>query len=120
MLGNAIKNSQVSQSRVDDMVTRILASWYLTKQDTGYPAIAINQNTNNGGPNVQGNGAATAKSVARDGLVLLKNMLNTLPLKTPKSIAIIGSSAVANPKGINSCVDSKSTLLTTLCYTYYI
>jgi beta-glucosidase len=107
LLGNAVQNSQVSQSRLDDMVTRILASWYLTKQDAGYPAIAINQNTNNGGPNVQGSGAAVAKSVARDGIVLLKNIANTLPLKTPKSMAIIGSHAVANPKGINSCVDSK-------------
>jgi beta-glucosidase len=92
------------------MVTRILASWYLTKQDTGYPATAINQNTNNGGPNVQGSDATVAKAVARDGIVLLKNTANALPLQTPKSIAIIGSHAVANPKGINSCVDSKYTI----------
>jgi beta-glucosidase len=116
MLGNAVKNNQVSQGRLDDMVTRILASWYLTKQDSGYPATAINQNTNNGGPNVQGSGATNAKLVARDGIVLLKNVANILPLKTPKSIAIIGSHAVANPKGINSCVDSRPPLFIPFVY----
>jgi beta-glucosidase len=87
------------------MVTRVLASWYLTKQDSGYPKTAIDQASKNGGPNVQSNNATIAKAVARDGIVLLKNTNNTLPIKKPKSIAIIGSDSVANPKGINSCQD---------------
>lgn len=88
------------------MVKRILASWYLTKQDTGYPSIGVTAKGGGSGRNVQtANHTATARAVARDGIVLLKNAGNLLPLQKPKSIAIIGSGAVANPKGINSCVD---------------
>jgi beta-glucosidase len=36
--------------------------------------------------------------------VLLKNTNNVLPLKKPKSIAIIGSGAAANPDGPNAYV----------------
>ena len=88
------------------MVTRILASWYLTKQDSGYPAISVTAKGGGSGRNVQtANHTATARAVARDGIVLLKNSGNLLPLQKPKSIAIIGSGAVANPQGINSCID---------------
>lgn len=104
-LQSAVSGGQVSTARLDDMVTRILASWYLTKQDSGYPATAIDRNKNQGGPNVQGNHSTIARAVARDGIILLKNLDNILPLKAPKSIAIIGSDAVPNPKGINSCQD---------------
>ncbi|KAF2185355.1 glycoside hydrolase family 3 protein [Zopfia rhizophila CBS 207.26] len=102
-LQSAVTGGQVSTARLDDMVKRILAAWYLTKQDSGYPATAIDRRSKNGGPNVQGNHSAIVRTVARDGIVLLKNIDGALPLKKPKSIAIIGSAAVANPKGINSC-----------------
>ena len=102
-LQSAVSGGQVSQSRLDDMVKRILAAWYLVKQDSGYPSTKIDRQTKNGGPNVQGNHSTIARAVARDGIVLLKNVDSALPLKKPKSIAIIGSHAVANPKGINSC-----------------
>lgn len=105
LLQTAVRNGQVSTSRLDEMVTRILASWYLVKQDSGYPATAVSQQPQNGGPNVQGNNATIARAVARDGIVLLKNSASVLPLAKPKSIAIIGSGAIANPKGINSCQD---------------
>jgi beta-glucosidase len=94
--------SGVASTRLDDMVKRILASWYLTKQDSGYPSIAVTARGGSG-QNVQGNHSLTARAVARDGIVLLKNAGNLLPLQKPKSI---GSGAVANPKGINSCVDN--------------
>jgi beta-glucosidase len=102
-LQSAVSSNHVSTARLDDMVKRILASWYLTKQDQGYPETKIDRRNNNGGPNVQGNHSTVAHAVSRDGIILLKNDANVLPLKTPKSIAIIGSDAVPNPKGINSC-----------------
>ena len=38
-LTNFVLNGTIAASRVDDMATRILASWYLLKQDSaGYPA----------------------------------------------------------------------------------
>lgn len=42
--------------------------------------------------------------MARDGIVLLKNTDGALPLKKPKSIAVIGSDAIVDPKGMNNCV----------------
>jgi hypothetical protein len=41
-LQSAISNGQVKQSRLDDMVKRILASWYLLGQDKGYPSVQFN------------------------------------------------------------------------------
>lgn len=45
--------------------------------------------------------------MARDGIVLLKNVNNALPLKRPASLAIIGSDAIVNPSGPNACTDRK-------------
>ena len=40
-LTEAIKNGSVAESRLDDMVTRILASWYHLGQDQDYPEVAV-------------------------------------------------------------------------------
>ncbi|PGH20778.1 hypothetical protein AJ80_03405 [Polytolypa hystricis UAMH7299] len=104
-LVNAVNSGQVQQSRVDDMVSRILTSWYYTGQDSGFPNVGFNSWNGNGGPNVQGNHKEVARAVARDGIVLLKNTNNALPLNKPESIAIIGSHAFDNPQGPNACVD---------------
>lgn len=94
----AIDAGNVSTDRVDDMVTRILASWYLVGQDGGYPATNIQAD-------VQGNHKENVRAVARDGIVLLKNDNSILPLGKPAKIALIGSAAVVNPDGINACTD---------------
>ncbi|KAJ8084259.1 hypothetical protein PM082_003027 [Marasmius tenuissimus] len=58
-LVQAVNNGQVSQSRIDDLATRILAAWYLLKQDSGFPAVNFDSwNINGPGNshvNVQGN-----------------------------------------------------------------
>lgn len=97
-LQGALGQNQVSGARLDDMVRRILAAWYYTGQDTGFPAVNLNAN-------VQGNHKENARAVARDGIVLLKNDDNLLPLKKPAKIAVIGSSTVVNPDGLNACPD---------------
>jgi beta-glucosidase len=102
-LQSAVSNNQVSQARLDDMVKRILAAWYMTKQDQGYPETKIDRRSQNGGPNVQGNHSIIAHAVSRDGIILLKNVDKVLPLKSAKNIAVVGSHSVPNPKGINSC-----------------
>lgn len=96
-LNSAVNSGQVQKSRLDDMCKRILAGWYLVGQNKGYPSINIRAN-------VQGNHKENVRAVARDGTVLLKND-GVLPLKRPSKIAVIGSAAVVNPKGMNSCVD---------------
>ncbi|KAM0283986.1 hypothetical protein ACHAQH_002181 [Verticillium albo-atrum] len=94
----AIDAGEVEQSRLEDMGRRILAAWYLLGQDGGYPAVDIQAD-------VQANHAENVRACARDGTVLLKNEDAILPLKAPGSIAVIGSSSIQNPSGINSCVD---------------
>jgi beta-glucosidase len=96
-LNSAVNGGQVAKARLDDMAKRVLAAWYLTGQNSGFPAINLKAN-------VQGNHKDNVRAVARDGIVLLKNT-GVLPLKKPSKIALIGSAAVKNPKGINSCTD---------------
>lgn len=94
----AVQNGQVPQSRVDDMVTRILAAWYRLGQDEGYPGVNFNTN-------VQGNHAENVRACARDGTVLLRNEDNILPLASPSRIAVIGSSAIEGRHARNECDD---------------
>jgi beta-glucosidase len=106
-LSSAISSGTVPQSRLDDMCKRILAAWYFVGQDTGYPTVTgwTSWNGGKGGPNVQGTHSTIARAIARDGIVLLKNTNNALPLKKPASLAIIGQDAIVNPGGANSCQD---------------
>ncbi|CZS94149.1 probable beta-D-glucoside glucohydrolase [Rhynchosporium agropyri] len=106
-LTSAIANNQVPLSRLDDMITRILASWYLVGQDTNYPSVTgwTSWNGGKGGPNVQGDHKTLARKIARDGIVLLKNVGNALPLKKPASLAVVGLDSIVNERGANACVD---------------
>ena len=96
-LNSAVNANQVAKTRLDDMAKRILASWYLLGQNSGYPGINIKAN-------VQSNHKENVRAVARDGIVLLKND-GILPLKKPSKLGLVGSAAVINPKGMNACTD---------------
>lgn len=106
-LSSALSSNQVPLSRLNDMVTRILASWYLLGQDSNYPTVSgwTSWNGGRGGPNVQGAHKTVARAIARDGIVLLKNTGGALPLKKPVSLAVVGSDALVNPQGANACTD---------------
>ncbi|KAL4907065.1 putative beta-glucosidase L [Aspergillus multicolor] len=106
-LAIAIANGQVPQSRLDDMVTRILAAWYLVGQDQGHPEVAFSS-WDGGAASVDvttPEHAELARTIARDSIVLLKNTNGSLPLLAPGSLAIIGSDAIVNPDGANACAD---------------
>ncbi|KAF5848191.1 hypothetical protein GGP41_005597 [Bipolaris sorokiniana] len=103
-LKTAISNGQVQQSRLDDMVKRVLAAWYLMGQDKGYPATSFNSWTI-GSKEISGNHGTNVRATARDGTILLKNTNGALPLKKPKSIAVIGTDSIVAPRGANACVD---------------
>ncbi|TQN71600.1 Beta-glucosidase cel3A [Colletotrichum shisoi] len=95
----AVESGQVSLSTLDDKVRRILAAWYLLGQDQGeYPPVNL-------AADVQADHKQNVRATARDGIVLLKNDGAVLPLKAPRKIAVVGSSAVNNPDGINACYD---------------
>ena len=93
----------MQQSRVDDMVKRILAAWYLVGQDKGYPSATFNSWAKTPERrDVGGNHKTNVRAMARDGIVLLKNTADALPLKKPKSVAVIGSDSIVAPKGANA------------------
>lgn len=96
-LSQAVSSGKVEQSRLDDMVRRVLAAWYLVGQDSSYPSINLKAN-------VQGTHKTNIRATARDGIVLLKNE-GILPLQKPSKLALVGSAAVVNPQGMNSCTD---------------
>ncbi|GAQ05883.1 probable beta-glucosidase L [Aspergillus lentulus] len=101
----AVADGSVPQSRLDDMVTRILAAWYLVGQDRGYPPTAFSSwNGGKANVDVTADHATVARAVARDSIVLLKND-QRLPLRKPKSLAIVGLDAIVNPAGPNACSD---------------
>jgi beta-glucosidase len=108
------------------MATRILAAWYLLNQDSGYPATNFNSWNTRGGINqninVQGNHKeyveisftndavclmlpfSIIRTIGAASTVLLKNTNGALPLKAPRTLAIIGSHAGASSRGPNGYV----------------
>jgi beta-glucosidase len=86
-LGTAVSSGQVQQSRLDNMVHRILRAMY---------EVGIFDNPQNIQAIPATADAAIAQEVEEQGAVLLKNAANQLPLSTSaSSIAVIGSHADA-------------------------
>jgi len=84
---------------MNDMATRILAAWYLLKQDKSYPAVKLS-----GGSLYRAN-MGVARAVARDGIILLKNENNILPIQNSKGLALIGQDAAVDSRGANQFTD---------------
>jgi hypothetical protein len=118
----AVLNGTIPQWRLDDMVVRIMSAYYKVGRDKARVPVNFNSWTLetdgfqhpeanedftqvNWHVNVQGNHAALIREIGGASTVLLKNTKNTLPLKKPKSIAVIGEDAHDNPGGPNSCGD---------------
>ncbi|KAG8870801.1 hypothetical protein FRB97_009365 [Tulasnella sp. 331] len=97
-LVEAVQAGLVPESRLDDMATRILSSWYLLGQDENYPKVNLNAS-------VQANHKTLIREIGGASTVLLKNTGKTLPLGSPSTIAVIGNDAGTNPAGPNSCTD---------------
>ncbi|TEB39167.1 cellulose-binding beta-glucosidase [Coprinellus micaceus] len=107
-LVNAVNQGRVNSSRIDDIALRILAGWYLLKQDSGFPSVNFNSwNINGAGQHidVQGNHKQTARAVGAASTVLLKNVGGALPLKSPRTLAIIGNGAGPGSRGPNGYED---------------
>ncbi|KAH9898580.1 beta-glucosidase [Cubamyces lactineus] len=106
-LVNAVQSGQVSENRIDDMATRILAAWYLLGQDSDYPAVNFNSwNTGEGSHiDVQADHKDLIRTIDAAATVLLKNVNGALPLKAPKSIAVVGNGAGNSSRGPNGYED---------------
>ncbi|KAI1823513.1 glycoside hydrolase superfamily [Xylaria intraflava] len=96
----AVHNGSVPEARLDDMATRIIASWYKMEQDSGFPTPGVGMPGDLGAPHQ----AVIAKSPhnkntllqgAIESHVLVKNENGALPLKSPRLISLFGYSAKA-------------------------
>jgi len=74
-LSPAVKNGTLPQTRIDDMITRIMAPYYLLGQDQGYPSVDTDRNV------VQDDDKIN-HLISSAGMILLKNTNNVLPLNT--------------------------------------
>jgi len=108
-------------SRLDEMVIRILAAWYKTRQDKGWPESSFSTwNSKEVGvlvdrlyigvinkhvPASTPLHVKIARRIAAEGSVLLKNTHGALPLSPTriKSLGVFGSDAGPIPGGPNSC-----------------
>ncbi|KAF8460874.1 glycoside hydrolase family 3 protein [Russula ochroleuca] len=107
-----VENGTIPEARVDDMATRILASWYLLGQDSpNYPKTNFNaflplDEATNEHIDVQANHGELVREIDRSSIVLLKNVNDALPLKKPRKLVMIGSDAApAHVAGPNEFSD---------------
>ncbi|KAI9035723.1 hypothetical protein KD926_002944, partial [Aspergillus affinis] len=112
-LTEAIKNGSVSTGRLDDMCHRVLTPYFYLNQDQGFPGVDPSSKDINAllfdGPetyenynytfphtanvDVRGNHGDFIRKAAAEGTVLLKNVNYTLPLQSPKQIAVYDNDA---------------------------
>ncbi|RPA86838.1 putative beta-glucosidase L [Ascobolus immersus RN42] len=85
-------------TRLDEAALRVVAAWYKTGQDKGFPSLDLERDATTEFH------AQIAQRINTDGTVLLKNTNKALPLtKKIKKIGVFGSDAGPIPKGPNSC-----------------
>lgn len=94
-LVEAVNNGSVSEDRINDMATRLLAGWYLLHQENTFPPPAMYSNTQKHFPvDVQADHATLIRHIGAAGTVLVKNVNHTLPLKKPRFLCIYGYDAI--------------------------
>ncbi|KAK1836738.1 putative beta-glucosidase M [Podospora conica] len=125
-LARAVHNGTVPASRLADMATRLLAAHHHRKQHLSYPPLTIyppNPPTAHPPVDVQADHATLIRTIATAGTVLVKNTNSTLPLLSPRYLALYGPSAAPPPApwsdpdrfaGGYSTIFNRSTLAGTL------
>lgn len=101
-LSLAVSNGSLAQSRLDDMATRIVASWYRLAE-MGSPAFArpgfgIPYDLSEPHELVNARNPMAKSTIfqgAVEGHVLVKNKRSTLPLKSPKFVSLFGYDALS-------------------------
>ncbi|KIO17331.1 glycoside hydrolase family 3 protein [Tulasnella calospora MUT 4182] len=117
-LVDSVNSGSTNKTRVDDMAERIVAAWLYTGQDKDFPAVNFNAFDNNDPAtnehvDVQDDHYKLVREIGAASTVLLKNNNNALPLKKPRSIALIGSDAgppLRGPNGYNDRGGTDGTL----------
>ena len=90
----AVKSGTIPEARIDDMITRVLAPYYLLGQDQGYPTLDVDRDAT--GDHYQIN-----RQISMAGMVLLKNIKYTLPLNVTidNAFAVYGEAAGRSKHG---------------------
>lgn len=112
----AVNNGSLPESRIDDMVRRIMTPYYYLGQDQGFPTVDpsgvplnffapetwVEEFVLNGTSNrdVRANHAGLIRELGAAGTVLLKNVNNALPLRAPKNIGVFGNDAADVTRGL--------------------
>ncbi|KPM42660.1 putative beta-glucosidase F [Neonectria ditissima] len=123
-LTRATLNGSVPMDRLNDMATRVVASWYQLGQDKDFPSVNFDTNTKNAvgplypaaWPNspqgvvnrfvaVQADHDKVARQIAQDAITLLKNEGGLLPISADRPLKVFGTGAQANADGPNACTD---------------
>ncbi|RYP11343.1 hypothetical protein DL766_010057 [Monosporascus sp. MC13-8B] len=97
-LTEAVKNGSIPEERLDDMATRIIASWYQMGQERDFPEPGVGMPPDLAKAHriVDARNVSSQRVLldgAIEGHVLVKNIRNALPLKRPKMLSIFGYSA---------------------------
>ncbi|OOF99274.1 glycoside hydrolase family 3 protein [Aspergillus carbonarius ITEM 5010] len=97
-LTTAIANGTMEASRLDDMVTRILATWYQLNQDTDFPTPGVGMpasaySEHQAVIGISPDEKDTLLESAIEGHVLVKNTNNALPLQSSRLLSVFGYDA---------------------------
>lgn len=93
----AVQQGKISEARIDDMITRVIASYYLLGQDQGYPTVDLDRDVLEDHYNIN-------RQVSRAGMVLLKNTNHALPFNatTNKNFFVYGEAASRSKQGFGA------------------
>ncbi|CAF3530561.1 unnamed protein product [Rotaria socialis] len=96
-LVQAVKSGTVTEARIDDMIVRVLAPYYLLEQDQGYPSLDLDRDAIGDNYNVN-------REIGTAGMVLLKNTNNALPFNvmTDKYFFVYGTAAGQSDEGFGA------------------
>ncbi|KUL85045.1 hypothetical protein ZTR_07775 [Talaromyces verruculosus] len=97
-LTTAIANGTMEATRLDDMITRLMATWYYLDQDSVFPNPGVGMASSASAAHqaviaTSQEAKPVLLQVAIESHVLLKNTKNALPLKSPKLISVFGYDA---------------------------
>lgn len=87
-LVQAVKSGIISENRINDMIVRVLAPYYLLNQDQGFPTLDLDRDAT-------ANNYMINRRLGTAGIILLKNTNNVLPFNTnnDKFYSVYGSAA---------------------------
>jgi beta-glucosidase len=92
-LSEAVTNGSVSIDRLNDMVTRTMASYFLNQNDSNPTAQIYSPTVQHPILDVRGDHDKVIRGIGAAGHVLVKNINKTLPLRKPRYVSIFGYDA---------------------------